>query len=308
MRLHHAKILLDSVSKHGHRLTTFECTFPRIILAEWNTHRMFARNSASSRAIPVEKMIRMVVENPYVPTVWGKNQKGMQAAEEILGEDAVRCEKAWLLARDRAVEQASALLEIGVHKQTTNRLLEPFMWHVVINTATDYSNFYGLRDHKDAHPDIHIIASLMREVHRASIPKLLEGDRWHTPYAEENEEFGSSMKEITSGRCARVSHLTHDGKKDPASDVFLHDRLLSSGHMSPLEHAARPMNDEEYEHLFRQPKLVWVAQEKRFIQDTDPERGLLWTHYCGPFEGWVQYRKQIPHEDDFGTYLASLAA
>lgn len=308
MRLHHAKILLDSITKQGHRLTTFECVFPRIILAEWNTHRAFARNSASSRAIPIEKMIRMVLENPYIPTTWGKNQKGMQATEEILGEDAVQCEKAWLQARDRAVDQARILLEIGVHKQTTNRLLEPFMWHTVINTATDYSNFYALRDHKDAHPDIHLIAHLMREVHRVSTPRFLKEGQWHAPYAEENEDLGSSMKEITAGRCARVSHLTHEGRKDPAADVLLYNRLLSSGHMSPLEHAARPMNSEEYEHLFRQPKLVWVAAEERFIQEADGEGRPLWTHFCGPFEGWVQHRKQIPHEDDFGTYLASLAA
>jgi hypothetical protein len=104
-----------------------------------------------------------------------------------------------------------------------------------------------------------------------------------------------------------VSFLTHEGKKDPAADIFLHDRLLSSGHMSPLEHAARPMNDVEYNEWFRQPKVVWVAAENRFVQEVDAERGPLWQHYCGPFEGWVQYRKQIPHEDDYGTYLASAA-
>lgn len=306
--LHHAKILLDSISKQGHRLTTFECVFPRIVLAEYNTHRKFARNSASSRAIPVEKMIRMVLESPYVPTTWGRNQKGMQAAEEILGSEAVLCEKAWLSARDAAVSHARRLLEIGVHKQTTNRLLEPFMWHTVINTATDYSNFYGLRDHADAHPDIQIVARQMREAHRLSVPTLLQDGQWHTPYAEESEDFGDRMRQITSGRCARVSFLTHDGRKDPAADVLLHDRLLSSGHMSPLEHAARPMNDEEYEHLFRQPQLAWVDSEKRFVQVLDTERGPLWRHFCGPFEGWIQYRKQIPHEEDYGAYLTSLAS
>lgn len=309
MKLHSANILLDSVSNHGHRLTTFECCFPRIILAEWNTHRQFARSSASSRAIPVEKMIRMVLENPYVPTTWGKNQRGMQAAEEILGEDALRCEAAWLKARDFAVQQAQALLEIGVHKQTTNRLLEPFLWHTIINTATEHSNFYGLRAHKDAHPDIQIVAHLMIEAHQRSTPQTLYEDEWHTPYASFHDQVNHEhdLREITSGRCARVSFLTNDGRRDPAADISLHDRLLASGHMSPLEHAARPMNDDEYSNLFEQPKVVWNKSAKRFDQMLGADGNLLWTHFCGPFQGWVQYRKEIPYEDDFGAFLASAA-
>lgn len=307
--LHSARILLDSVSNRGHRLTTFEIVIPRIVLAEFNTHRAFARNSASSRAIPVEKMIRMVRENPYVPTTWGKNQRGMQAAEEILGEDALRCKQEWLEARDQAVQQAQSLLEIGVHKQTTNRLLEPFMWHTIINTATEYSNFYGLRDHKDAHPDIQIVAHLMRIAHRESVARQLGNNEWHTPYAEAEAEYaGERLRQITSGRCARVSLLAHDGKKDPAADIALHDRLLTGGHMSPLEHAARPMSDDEYGVWFKQPKVVWDPAEGHFVQQVDPKDGPLWTHFCGPYQGWVQYRKMIAHEEDYGTYLAGQAA
>lgn len=307
MKLHSAKILLDSVSSRGHRLTSFECRFPRIILAEWNTHRLFARNSASSRAIPIEKMIRMVTENPYVPTTWGKNQKGMQAAEEILGEDAVHCEAAWLKARDGAVEQAQALLALGIHKQTTNRLLEPFLWHTIINTATEYSNFYGLRAHKDAHPDIRIVALLMKELHGTSTPQLLADSQWHTPYAETHETYGTEydLRKVTAGRAARISYLTHEGKKDPLADIALHDRLLASGHMSPLEHAARPMNDEEYNHWFEQPKVVWKETERRFTQVIDDDGEPVWSHFCGPYQGWVSYRKHIEHEEDYGTILAS---
>jgi thymidylate synthase ThyX len=310
MKLHSAKILLDSISKHGHRLTTFECCFPRIILSEWNTHRVFVRNSASSRAIPVEKMIRMVTENPYVPTTWGKNQRGMQAAEEILGEEAVRCEAAWLKARDLAVGQAQELLEIGVHKQTTNRLLEPFLWHTIINTATEYSNFYALRAHKAAHPDIQIIAFLMKDAHEKSTPQLLADNEWHTPYAAPDEKYSSKhdLRKVTSGRCASISYLTHDGKADPLADIARHDRLLSSGHMSPLEHAARPMNDLEYNHWFEQPKVLWDETAKAFVEVVGSDGEPRSTHFCGPFQGWVSYRKQIPNEEDYGKFVASQAA
>lgn len=305
---HSAKILLDSISTQGHRLTTFELVFPRIILAEWNTHRVFSRNSASSRAIPVKKMIERVMEDPYIPTTWGKNQKGMQAAEEILGDSALSCERAWLIARDQAVAAAENLVEIGVHKQTTNRLLEPFMWHTIVNSATEYSNFYGLRDDKMAHPDIQIAAGLMRDLHKLNEPVLRKAGtsrEWHTPYATDQEVLGSWATEvkITAGRCARVSYLTHDGLRDPVRDMELHDTLLASGHMSPLEHAARPMDIREYNYFFKQPKAVWDSFGQKFIHAEDDGGDPLFTHFCGNMQGWVQYRKQIPHEEDYGTYL-----
>lgn len=183
-----AKILADSLSPDGVRLTTFQTTFPRSILAEFNTHRMFSRNSASSRAIPVEKMIKMVMENPYVPPSWGKNQKGMQADTSFDHADDISfCEENWLHTRDLAVQKTKLLLDRGVHKQLTNRLLEPFMWHTCIVTATEWSNFFHLRNHKDAHPDIQIIARMMQELYESSEPKKLDYGEWHLPLVT-NEE------------------------------------------------------------------------------------------------------------------------
>lgn len=306
---HAAKILLDSICPREHRLTSVEVTFPRIILAEWNTHRKFTRSSASSRAIPVAKMIKMVLENPYIPSTWGKNQKGMSAAEDILGEDALACERNWLVARDGAVRSTEALMEIGVHKQTANRLLEPFMWHVIINSATDWSNFFGLRNDKNAHPDIQIAARLTREAMGGSDPTLRQIGEWHAPYTDDPEEIilPELAPMVSAGRCARVSYLTHDGKRDPNEDIRLHDGLLGNGHMAPLEHPARVMDEEEYNYIFSQPKAIYDQQQGKFFQswrDNRPE----YTHYAGNFEGWVQYRKHIPHEDDYGTYLKSVAA
>ena len=51
-----AVIAADSINVKGKRITTFIVTMPRIVLAELNTHRVFSRNSASSRAIPFTKM------------------------------------------------------------------------------------------------------------------------------------------------------------------------------------------------------------------------------------------------------------
>jgi thymidylate synthase ThyX len=145
-----AKILADSISERGDRITTYLLTFPRIILAEFNTHRSFSRNSASSRAIPFKKMVESVEKNPFIPIAWQKDHKGMQGSEYLSDVPAGVSDKEfsidmWLEARDAAVSNAKILNNTGVTKQLCNRLLEPFMWHTVICTATNYDNFFNLR-------------------------------------------------------------------------------------------------------------------------------------------------------------------
>src|SRR5487761_1175166 len=191
-----AAVLLDSANNHDERLTTFEVTFPRVVLAELNTHRMLSRNSASSRAIPVTKQLQRVLEDPFMPVYWGINQSGMQAEAELSEEEQVIAEAEWLLQRDYAVLGAVALtggldqikdtalkervealqdargykhdpLPTPVHKQIANRLLEPFMWHTAIVTATDWRNFFALRANPSAQPEIQRAAYLMRDVYDA---------------------------------------------------------------------------------------------------------------------------------------------
>lgn len=140
-----AKILADSKSVRGERITTFLLTFPRIILAEFNTHRAFSRNSASSRAIPFAKMVESVETNPFIPIAWQKSHKGMQGIEYMNESASKVLEEEWLQARDCAISKASNLSAWNTTKQLCNRLLEPFMWHTVICTATDYQNFFNLR-------------------------------------------------------------------------------------------------------------------------------------------------------------------
>ena len=240
---HSAKILLDSISPEGNRLTTFEVVFPRIILSEFNTHRAFSRNSASSRAIPIEKMILSAMTDPYIPSEWPANGKGMSASANVSAIDADWARTEWLKARDSAVDHARNLLTLGVHKQITNRLLEPFMWHTAIVSATDWGNFFQLRCAGDAHPEIRKVALLMRRALAESDPDELEPGSWHLPLVtdEEMAEFDTEvLRKLSTGRCARVSYLTHDGRRDPTADIELHDRLTGNGHMSPFEHVATP--------------------------------------------------------------------
>lgn len=300
-----AKVLADSRSPAGFRLTTLEATFPRFVLAEFNTHRVFSRNSASSRAIPIAKQLRRVLEDPYLPIEFGSNQPGMQAGAALTGEKREAAEREWLQARDDAVRRVLGLVThpgafpadedllavlqqveaairdraqpaewLNVHKQVANRLLEPFMWHTVIVTATEWDNFWNLRCHPDAQPEIRLIAEMMRSAIESSAPVELDQHEWHLPLVRpEDREEGTSTEDlikVSVGRCARVSYLTHAGKRDLDADIELHHRLLSSGHMSPLEHPARPLTATELER----------------------------SEWSGNFRGWFSYRKEIAGEEN----------
>nr|AIA17096.1 Thymidylate synthase complementing protein [uncultured bacterium] len=280
-------------------------TFPRIVLSEFNTHRMFSRNSASSRAIPVQKQLERIRENPFIPTYWGAAQKGMQAHGELTPAHQQEARKAWLVARDEAVKQVELMLDIGLHKQLTNRILEPFMWHTVIVTATEWSNFFALRVNPDAQPEIRTIAEMMLSAYRSSTPTLVREGQWHLPLVQPDEydgafELSDVARRVSAARCARVSYLTHDGRRDHSADLTLYDRLVSGGHMSPLEHVARPMSsaeqtvswriDQTIRHVGREQGLdeqaIWTMQEA--------------TTFSGNFRGWVQLRKTVAGEHNFG--------
>jgi thymidylate synthase ThyX len=299
-----AKVLADSISPDGVRLTTLQVTFPRIVLAEMNTHRMLSRNSASSRAIPVEKRIKMIEEDPFIPEQFGKNQKGMQA-EELLEEDAdMAARNEWKAACKQAIQSARNLSGINVHKQLANRLLEPFAWHTVICSATEWENFFNLRCNPDAQPEIRKAAELMRDAMVAGTPTPLSYGEWHLPLVEKFEFLENAVPDnplqeplgragllgqlckISIARCARVSYLTHEGKRDPQADLDLYERLATSGHMSPLEHVARPMTDED-------------ISSNRF-KITGCQQGNPGPYACfiGNFRGWVSYRKLVPGEED----------
>ena len=245
-----AKIIADSVNEFGDRLTTMEVRFHRFVLAEINTHRAFSRNSASSRAIPVEKQIQRVLESPAIPVSFPAEQRGMQGGQELevsFRESAKAC---WLIARDEAVRNAKTLAALGVHKSVVNRLLEPFMWHTAIITSTQWGNFFSQRATRYselAQPELRACADLMLEQYEASTPVQLAAYQWHMPYVEARdlrdcEACGEDPKKVSAARCARVSYLTHDGNIDVQQDVELYYKLISARpmHASPLEHVARP--------------------------------------------------------------------
>jgi thymidylate synthase ThyX len=301
-----AKIIEDSIAK-GVRLTTFSITFPRFILAEFNTHRMLSRNSASSRAIPVMKRVRAVWAAPFIPEAFASNKAGMQAGEEVSPFKAMVAWHLWWLAAKVACMFAWCFAKLEVHKQWANRIIETFAWHQVVCTATDWENFFALRVSKLAQPEIFKIAKMMEELYNASTPKELKEGEWHLPYVLESERrinlspdalepdsdapavegmyrpmrytasarerMAAAVRELvkfSAARCARTSYETHEtGKVDQKRDVELYDKLTSSRHMSPHEHPARVGTEEE----------------------------IAGREYIGNFRApWIQHRKDIVGE------------
>lgn len=130
----------------GKKIVTMRVTFPRFILAELNTHRDFSRNSSSSRAIPFKKMLSSVWNNPFIPISWQKDHKGMQGSEYFTNKTTIWLLKnLWLTARTLAIVLAWTMHKVGLTKQLCNRILEPFMWHTALITATEWENFFALR-------------------------------------------------------------------------------------------------------------------------------------------------------------------
>lgn len=242
-----AKIIADSYNPLRSRLTTFLLRYPRFIHADFMTHRVFSRNASSSRARPITKVIEEAEFEPALPIFWGKNQKGMQSATELEGPALVEAKWKWDHARLEAVRVAKCLNGIGLHKQYVNRLLEPFTHITVICTSTEYNNFFNLRAHPDAMPEIQELAYQMLTCYHYSTPKQLKAGEWHLPFCDQyvTTHRVEDLLKVCTARCARVSYLNFEGNIDNNKDYELHDSLKDNGHWSPFEHAAQALDTNE---------------------------------------------------------------
>lgn len=302
-----AKVIADSISSAGIRLTTFEIEYPRFILAELNTHRLLSKNSASSRAIPVKTMHENILAAGASPVHWGKNQPGMSAKEELEGELLERAKFYWDGAKKAAIRFASQLAEMGVHKQVSNRLSEPFQVMKTVITGTEWSNFYYLRNHPDAQPEFQALAAAMYKAHLESKPKELDPGEWHLPYVWASRDimgklyyrdtYGTEIsledaKVISASCCAQVSYRKNDDSLDKAKNIF--DRLINSkpAHSSPVEHQATPM-PLRYQYCEPTTQSCWASG----VTHVD-RKGEYWS---GNFKGWIQHRKLIPGEAQWGV-------
>lgn len=303
-----AKIIQDSISEHtNQRICTFELEYPRFIHGEVMTHRLFSRNAASSRAIPINRMIELVENNPAMPVHWGKNQAGMQAKEELNKDEQKTAKLIWLNARDNAVASAEHLSNLGTHKQITNRILEPFQMIKVLVTSTSFDNFFNLRCHEDAQPEIHTLADEMYKSFISSTPTELKAGEWHLPYIERVRTPEGTLQyftyedgianqlniddaiKISCSCAAQVSYRKNDTSIEKALRIF--DKLVQADpvHASAFEHCASPIeyNVQKGIMLMNNP-VNWSSWEEG-ITHMDKKTNLC----SGNFINWIQYRQLI---------------
>ena len=313
------EVILASKGPHQSKpLYTIRMRYPRIIHGEIMTHRVFSRNARSSRAVPVKTMLDEVLNIPFIPWHWGKNQKGMQANQECNNpviipnsyvnywdsDTPISREAAWLYASERTVEVAEAFMEADYHKQIPNRLLEPFSWIDTLITATEWDNFLWLRDHTDAEPHLQDLARLVRQaIDNADVEELKPG-QWHLPYITEEdwktEETQSQtdshlwLCKISAARCARISYKPFDGDASYERELERYDSLVTADlvHASPLEHQATPDKMCTYDtNIFDKTNdgLTPIETLEFYVAGRNPE-------LHGNLDGWIQYRKTIPNE------------
>lgn len=272
-----AKVIADSINPDaGKRITTLAIKIPRIILSEHNTHRSLSRNFSSSRAIPAKKLRKEAWEHPFVPIYWGANKSGMSADQQLTGFNLSMAKFSWKLAGKFAVMFHKMMEIVGVHKQTCNRIIEPWMSVVGTITSTEWDNFLRLRYDRNAQPEIIVLAKKIHDAIKASKPTVPENGI-HLPFIDEEERKTfpiDQLIKISVARCCRTSYANCLGKKSqPEEDIKLYHRLLGNGHFSPFEHIALIPNHGR------------VAKELQY----DLQRN---------FRGWYQLRAFIQPESN----------
>jgi len=289
-----AKVLCDSITHSGTRLTTLELEYPRFILAELNTHRMLSKNSASSRAIPQQKMHELLKTTPAMPVEWGSNKPGMVAGEVLDTTQQRAAAGVWLAARDQMLSHSTVLFQTNVHKQLANRITEPWMMMKSVVSGTEWANLLWLRNHPDAQPEFCELAQQIAAVLEKHVPQTLKPGEWHVPYVETKRDshgdltYWSGDEELTTDLalkvsascCAQVSYRRTDTSVVKALDIYY--KLIESKpvHASPIEHQATPMPSPT-------PK-AWPQGVTH--QDRHGE------YWSANFRGWIQHRKLVAGE------------
>jgi hypothetical protein len=288
-----AQVLADSISPDGVRLTTFQVTYPHAVHKDMLTHCALARNYLSFRAYPTYKLEDMVMSDCFIPE-FEEYGKGMSVGGLVNEAIALEAKTRWLLARDWAWDAAKWMIDNKVNKGHANILIQDFCWITGIITATEWDNFWALRAYPpdDAKPRAEVmkIAGMMHDLYEDSAPVELRYGEPHVPlvYPEEDDVWTSSDNaiKVSGGRVARVSYLTHDGKRDPSADIGLHDDLIGKGHMSPFDHQAWPI----------------PVTGPKWVEAPDPRVGTVKVQgpdWRGKYFGWCPYRKTIPNEENY---------
>lgn len=288
-------ILASKNAATGDTLVTLRLTYPRIILAEVLTHRALSRNTSSTRAIPGRKLRQAVLHEPFIPQFIGQNRKGMQAGQELSGWRRKAAESVFRYGRYIAVFENWLLEKLGVHKQTSGRVLENWMWVTQVVTATDWKNFLLLRNHKDAEPHFRELARQIQfQLSRASAGigvcgrygldsfhdefQYLRPGQWHIPFLGPDEQSltPDQKLKVSAARAARTSYTVSGSSiSEWEADFRLADKLITDKHYSPLEHQAQAANDFRYYGNFKS----FIQYRKTMLDEEGGDRAPQDKHY-----------------------------
>ena len=301
-----ATIIADSINAYtGTRITTYELEYPRFIHSEVMTHKMLAKNAASSRAIPVQAMIDKIRNDPAHPVFWGKNQAGMQSKEELTGKDLEKAHHEWDISSNIACDSAIYLNNLGLHKQIVNRVLEPFAMMKTVITGTEWNNFFWLRNHPDAQPEFQALAKCMFEAKENSTPFTLHENEWHLPYIDRERYIDGPFQDIiylsndqilteqealvlSASLCAQTSYRKSDDSLEKAKNIY--SRLVESEpvHASPFEHQGKCYNMNAL-------KLLTAIMTQKFIPKGITHIDINRNWWSGNLKHFIQYRQLIPN-------------
>lgn len=295
-----AAVIANSVSAiSGEEIVTFLIDFPRFILPEFNTHRVISKSGASSRAIPVAKSIEAIQNHSYMPIHFGQNKAGMSADQEVDKTTKFTAKCAWDFAARNAIESAKTLNSLGIHKQVTNRVLEPFSYMRMVVTATEWDNFFWLRLHEDADPHINELARVMLFALQESIPTELQYGDYHVPFFGEGfwtpaieACYGVTAQqaiEHSMSCCAQTSYRKLDMSNEKTQDIVAKLFGGSRQHASPSEHIASPM---AVPMLSQIPSEYLIADYIQVMPEAThlDRHGNFWSNN---FKHWSQYRDSI---------------
>lgn len=314
-----AKVIKKTYNAYtGTVLTTFEVVFPRWILAEVNTHKMISKNSASSRAVPIKSNIEYIRNNTAKPVVWGLNQAGMVSENVADIDTALKATTVWENARDSAIKHAEEMVDLNIHKQFANRLIENFSYQKAIITGTEWDNFFWLRNHKDAQPEFRELAETMMREYNATPAEPLWVGEWHLPYIDTKRDITNGGKlvyysngvelpledaiKVSASCCAQVSYRKADDSLEKAIQIFSKLNIDSPDvnarpHVSPTEHQGTPIKYPFYPSCTFNSTLnkIWFAIGKIKQKGIThiKQDGTLWS---ANFKDFVQYRHTINNE------------
>ena len=300
-----ARLIASSINEQGNWVRTFSVKGHLMILPESNTHRTDSKSIQSGRAVPTVTLRERMLSDIAYPVYYGKNRPGMSAIEETtewvrhpFTGAMLRPDEAWKAMAEMNAAWCEALTDAKWHKQLSNRPMAPFLYYHGTITATERDNYYGLRRHADAQPEIRALADAMWEAEQsAPPPKLLRPGEWHTPWVEDvdyetihacilkyglpSEAFTMLVNLVSAARCARSSYSTFDGRRSTVeSDITLCLKLIKSDpvHSSPFEHPCTPDSK----------KTVWIASDV----NCEAEGEEVWCHPEDHrnYKGWRQLR------------------